>query len=319
MTKTDFISVIVATYNAENTIKKCIDSLLDLEFENYEIIVVDDASTDGSETVLQPYIDSGKIQVVYNPENVGPSIGRNRGVAAAKGNYIAFTDSDCIVHEDWLKELMAGFEKYPEAAQVGGTQLVPDDECDFGKAVARAFSKMGFATDYIKEGAEITQTRHNPTCNAMFRRDVLEEMNGFRENLWPGEDVELDHRIVAKGYDIYFNPRAIVYHYRPSNINQLRKMMFRYGYVQAELVKLYGFSRGIQYIPVIALIGFLVSVMVLFALPSLIFVYLLVFILSALLCFAADIGATSTSIPVLVVNSLLCWNLGYFRRFMGKD
>jgi len=99
------------------------------------------------------------------------------------------------------------------------------------------------------------ETEHNPSCNSMYRKEVLRDVGGFDETLWPGEDVELDLKITTQGYRLIYNPEAVVYHYRPGNYIDFGRMMLRYGACQWYLVRKYGFFRRIHYVPVLVILG----------------------------------------------------------------
>ena len=108
---------------------------------------------------------------------------------------------------------------------------------------------VGFVADYLKMQDRLIRTRHNPTCNVMYRREVLLEAGLFDEALWPGEDVDIDLKITRLGYELYYNPGAVVWHYRPKDAGAFSRMMRRYGWAQAYLVRKYGLFRLIHYVP----------------------------------------------------------------------
>ncbi len=106
------ISVIVPVYNVENYIRKCIDSILKQTYSDYELILVDDGSTDSSSNICKEYkFKHSNIQLIEKP-NGGLSDARNAGVAVAKGQYITFIDSDDYVNEDYLKVLYSNLIRY---------------------------------------------------------------------------------------------------------------------------------------------------------------------------------------------------------------
>ncbi len=239
------ISVVIPVYNSPDTIEKCLNSVLAQDHPAFEIIIVDDGSTDTTPDICASF----KEVKVIRSERGGPSRARNVGVAAARGDLVAFTDSDCIAERDWLIELERGFTG-PQVAGVGGDQKSPDDETELGKNIQEFFKTIGFVTGYIKTGATMRETDHNPSCNSIYRKSVLDEVSGFDETLFPGEDVDLDLRITRRGFKLIYNPRACVGHYRPRTYRSFARMMRRYGACQAWLVKRYGFFRNIQYEPV---------------------------------------------------------------------
>ena len=122
------ISVIVAAYNCRDTISKCLESLSSLDHPGYEVIVVDDGSTDGTAELCETFSGVKVIRL----DRGGPSRARNTGVRKARGKLVAFTDGDCFVDSRWLKELEKGFIG-PDVAGVGGDQVSPADESEMEK------------------------------------------------------------------------------------------------------------------------------------------------------------------------------------------
>ena len=244
------VSVIIPVYNCSETIVQCLDSMDSINHPAFEIIVVDDGSTDGTRGICQ---SRNGVRVI-SLDRGGPSRARNIGISVANGDFIAFTDGDCIVDKDWLTALESGF-RGPDIAGVGGDQKSPDDETWLGKRIQEFLKCIGFMTGYIKNDATATETEHNPSCNVMYRKAVLEEVGGFDESLFPGEDVELDLKIRRSGYRLLYIPEAVVGHYRPRTYSEFAAMMRRYGASQRYLVKKYGFFRRLHYVPPVVVVG----------------------------------------------------------------
>ncbi len=304
-----YISVIVPAYNCSDTITKCIESLLAQDYPNYEIIIVDDGSTDDTHDICRSYDDRIKL---IQTSNGGPSRARNIGVREARGDIVAFTDSDCLAHEQWLNQLNRGFDK-GLVAGVGGNQVSPSDESHFGKTIQDTLSILGFATSYMKPHSSITKTQHNPSCNSAYRKKCFEEIGGFDESMWPGEDVDLDYRLMQRGYTLIRNPEAIVSHYRPQSIPELSGMMRRYGVSAYNLLIRYGFFRLLHYMPFVFLIGLVGSIMLLVYNPvpllaaiSVVIVFYMIFITSKGLLKKSPL---IFSLSVVIVVS---WHLGFF-------
>jgi glycosyltransferase involved in cell wall biosynthesis len=303
------ISIIIPAYNCEETIVRCVDSILRLTWGNKEIIIIDDGSTDATPDILKGY--GSDIRIIRTP-NAGPSRARNIGVREATGEFIAFTDSDCIVAENWLDELFKGFVS-EKTAGVGGDQQSPADDTPFGKNIHAFMKSVGFVADYLKIQDRLIRTRHNPTCNVMYRRDVLLEAGLFDEALWPGEDVDIDLKISRLGYELYYNPGAVVWHYRPKDVGAFSRMMRRYGWAQAYLVRKYGLFRLIHYVPFFtaALVGGLIALaiikMMLFVGLSILTLFLITFI------FTLKTKSLKLGVYFLFLFFILMfnWNLGF--------
>ena len=126
---TNVASVIVPVHTLGPPLDRCLLSLESLDFpdDQYEIVVVTDGVEPGT------YFDDFHVHLVRS-QGSGPSAARNAGIAVARGDFVAFTDSDCLVHDRWLTELLGCFTA-EEIAGAGGSQQSPDDECRFGSRV----------------------------------------------------------------------------------------------------------------------------------------------------------------------------------------
>lgn len=228
------ISICILTHNSGHTIKECLESIQKIDYPNFEIIIIDDNSQDETKKIVK---ETRKIGAKLIEINKKTKIGKLRNIAVqnSSGEFIAFTDSDCAVEKNWLKELLKGFSS-KEIAGVGGSNLTPNNNSKFQKAVGEFYEFFSFlGADYVKNSQNITETRHNPSCNAMYKKNILLELNGFNESIESNEDPELDARIRKKGYKLMFNPKAIVFHHRKKNLSQFfaQAQWFGKGRIQA--------------------------------------------------------------------------------------
>lgn len=298
-----FVSIVVAARNAEKTIEKCLNSILNMDYTNFELIVVDDGSTDKTSQILKELMPKGT--VMTNSRCFGPAQSRNIAAQRAKGECIVFTDADCQVKKSWIRELLIGFNA-PGIVSVGGSQEVPEDETDFGRRVARFMKKTGFLSDYMRAHDKgIIPVNHNASCNVIYKKNIFLKEGGFQEGLWPGEDVELDHRLRKKGYGLVFNPRAIVYHYRPSGLRPFCKMMYRYGGAQGFLVRNHGIFRRIQLVPFLSWIALPLTFVISINHPVIV---ILAFLIFAVCYFDFDLFLFAMG-----VAGFISWNLGFLR------
>jgi GT2 family glycosyltransferase len=213
------VSVVVCVYNGERTLDPCLASLETLNYPNYEVIVVNDGSTDASRTIAEkyPYIR------LINQENKGLSEARNVGIRASTGEIIAFTDSDCTADADWLTYLVARFQS-SEFAAVGGPNLSPADDSMTATCVALSPG----APAHVLLDDEVAE--HIPGCNMAFRREALEAIAEFDPIFRAaGDDVDLCWRLQNKGYKIGFSPAAVVWHYRRNTVRDYLKQQRGYG------------------------------------------------------------------------------------------
>lgn len=218
------VSVIVCTYNGGRTLRQCLCSLLALDYPDYEIIVVDDGSTDDTQTIVA---DFPEIKVIRQA-NHGLSVARNVGLQAASGTIIAYTDSDCFADADWLTHLVYQFQR-SGAAAVGGPNLTPED----GRLAACVAASPGQPT-HVLESDQVAE--HIPGCNMAFRREALEAINGFDPQYRKaGDDVDVCWRLQQAGHWITFAPGAFVWHHRRQNPRAYLRQQAGYGEAEALL------------------------------------------------------------------------------------
>jgi len=304
------VSVIVPLKSPTKEFGKHIQSLLAIDYPDFDIIVVDDGMKKYP-PALEQY-KKGKIKIIKSGGR-GPSFARNLAAQEADADYIAFTDSDCLVTPSLLRELLRGFNEFPQAVACGGSQGLPPDACWFEKKVFAFLKKMGFVSEYVKgDSPRIQRVRHNASCNVMYKRDIFIQEKGFLEGLWPGEDVEFDYRLIKKGYALIYNPKALVYHYRPKSVKLFCLMMYRYGRVQAKLLKKHGFFRKIQAMPLvsISLLALLWGVFSMnkpvgFAVSAFLSVLFFVYFFDVIVIFLAVVAA-------------ICWHGGFLAGLVGK-
>lgn len=219
------ISVVICAYNAERTMDACLASLRELRYPNYEVIVVNDGSTDRTEAIAQRYPQFRLI----SQSNKGLSVARNVGLEAARGEIVAYTDSDCVVDPDWLTYLAYKFTSSDFVA-VGGPNLPPPEDSPTAAYVAAA---PGGPTHVLLDD-EVAE--HIPGCNMAFRKVALEGIGGFDPvHRAAGDDVDVCWRLQDAGYRIGFSPAAQVWHFRRNTIRAYLKQQMGYGQAEAQL------------------------------------------------------------------------------------
>lgn len=219
------VSVIVCSYNGAQTLEACLCSLKKINYPNYEVIVVDDGSTDHTKEIvaLHPWV-----QVIHQ-SNQGLSVARNIGAAASTGEIIAYTDSDCMADPDWLFYLV-GTLLSGDYAGVGGPNISPPAENWHQACVAAAPGGPSHVllTDVIAE--------HIPGCNMAFHRWAFDRIGGFDpEYRKAGDDVDFCWRLQQENLVIAFSPAAIVWHYRRFTLKAFRKQQEGYGEAESLL------------------------------------------------------------------------------------
>lgn len=219
------VSVVVASYNGDRTLEACLKSLQHLNYPSYEVILVDDGSTDRTHEICKRF----PIHYIRHDRNQGLSAARNSGIAAATGEIVAFTDSDCRADVDWLYYLVGDLLN-SEFAGIGGHNLLPPEDSWIAAAVM--VSPGGPAhvmlTDRIAE--------HIPGCNMAFYKWALEDIGGFDAIfLKAGDDVDVCWRLQQQGYRLGFSPGGFVWHYRRATVRDYLKQQHGYGEAEALL------------------------------------------------------------------------------------
>ncbi len=192
------VSIVIPAYNAEKTIRSLLDSLMVLDYPEYEIIVVNDGSVDATKEIVERY----SVRLI-DQEHSGASAARDAGLRAARGEIVAYVDSDVKVDCDWLRNLILPFKESGVAATTGQTIFLRNDKCTSwvrSLDIERRNARRG----------EYTRLANGP--NSAFRRDVLLEVGGFDPRWYHAEDTEVSYRIWQKGYRIRYVLEAIVHH-----------------------------------------------------------------------------------------------------------
>jgi len=223
-----FVSVIVPVYNGGRTIGQCIQSLLSLTYPpgNIEIIVVDNNSRDDTYQIIRKFpvtaLTEKRIQSSY--------ASRNTGIRHAKGEIIAFTDSDCIAEKEWLLRSVECFE----GERVG---------CVAGRI--EGFAPSNYIEEYLVRTRSLSQgsTRFLPyaqTANAIYRRAVFDAVGMFEENWISGGDADMTWRMqLHSGYTLVPCDGALIYHVHRSTLKGFFRQRVTWGQGEVAMYKKY--------------------------------------------------------------------------------
>lgn len=218
------VSVVVCSYNGGRTIRDCLEGLLELEYPDFEVIVVDDGSTDATAAVASEY----GCRVISTP-NRGLSSARNTGMQAATGEIVAYIDDDARPDPHWLEYLASTFLETSHVA-VGGPNIAPEGDGLVAECVANA---PGGPVHVLLSDSE---AEHIPGCNMAFRRDALKEIGGFdAQYRVAGDDVDVCWRLREKGWTLGFSPAAVVWHHRRNSVRAYWRQQVGYGRAEAML------------------------------------------------------------------------------------
>ncbi len=223
------LSVIIPTYNRSDILPKCLNALIsqDIPLTDYEIIIVDDGSTDDTPKTVETFLKNGDFPVHYiRQPNQGPAAARNTGIRKASGRIVWITGDDYIAEKNCLYEhLQWQEERFPaeETVVLGYSTWHPDLEInDIMYWVENGGPQFYYHT--LKHGEEISFFQFI-TCNISFKRSFFEKYGPFDER-YPsamGEDTDLGLQLALNGMRFYYNSRAVAYHYHPTSEEDSRK------------------------------------------------------------------------------------------------
>ncbi len=218
------VSVVVCSHNGQRTMRDCCEGLLRLDYPDYEVIVVDDGSSDATAAIAREY----GFTVISTP-NAGLSAARTRGLRAASGEIVAYLDDDAYPDAHWLMYLAATFMNTSHAG-VGGPNIPPPGDGPIADCVANA---PGGPIHVLLSDHE---AEHIPGCNMAFRRRALLDVGGFDPQFWvAGDDVDVCWQLQQRGDTLGFSPAAMVWHHRRSSIRAYWKQQQGYGTSEALL------------------------------------------------------------------------------------
>ena len=210
------VSVIVVNFNGMPYVQPCLHSVLNQNFANFEVILVDNKSSDKSLDYVRQHFPS--VIIVANEKNLGYSGGINSGVAHAKGKYLAPLNVDTEVEQNWLTAMVEVIDSNPDAGAVTPNSLLYRDRSKVGvQGLNIHITGLGFVrrlntpiSDSPKEPFEVNGVSG---CSYLIRREILERMGGLNEdNFLYYDDVDLSWVVNLMGYKIYCVPQSVVYH-----------------------------------------------------------------------------------------------------------
>lgn len=220
------ISVVIPAYNCSKSIRRTLEAMGRQTYSGpIEVIVVDDGSTDDSAAVIKTFFE---VKYIFQ-KNAGPATARNRGAREAQGEFIFFTDSDCVPQSDWIEKTLQGFSS-EKIGVVAGSYGIANPESPLARCVHDEiiFRHQRLMPAYIKVFG---------SYNFCIRKKVFNEVRGFDEG-YPhpsGEDNDLSYRVGKAGYQIYFEKASLVDHYHPTRFIKYMKEQYRHGFWRVKM------------------------------------------------------------------------------------
>lgn len=232
MTELKF-SIIIPVFNRPQEIGELLQSLLEQDFQNFEVIVVEDGSDLDCKDKIAHYTDRLDIKYFYK-QNSGPGDSRNFGVTKATGNYLIFFDSDCLIPPDYLRIVQRHLSDHWLDAY-GGPDRAHKNFSTTQKAINYSMTSF-LTTGGIRGHGKDSEDFQPRSFNMGVNRRAFNSVGGF-SNIHPGEDPDLIYRLSDKGYTKGLIPNASVYHKRRINLNKFSKQVYKFGLARTILMK----------------------------------------------------------------------------------
>ena len=227
--KMPMVSVVICAYDAQRTMRDCLESLRRLDYPNFEVVIVDDGSRDRTADIS---MDFPEFRLIRQP-NKGLSVARNVGMQAARGEIIAYTDSDCVVDPHWLTLMIRSMTEN-NFDGCGGPNYAPHED---GWIEASCAASPG-APCHVLVAED--RAEHLAGCNMLFSKAALAKIGGFDPQFTSaGDDVDICWRMLDAGFKLGFSPAAFVWHFRRNTVKAYYGQQRGYGRAEAMLYPRY--------------------------------------------------------------------------------
>lgn len=215
------VTVAVCVYNGEDTIRECLDSIMSLNYpqKHLKVLVVNNASTDQTSQIVDQY----PVEQVMEPLK-GRGNARNKAWKSCKTPFLAFTDADCTVSPDWLKELMPLFED-ESLGVVGGDIMTPGTE-----PLAQFFEHRQIVSNREFSGNYPFSPPFLATANSVFRLEAIQSADGFLTHFCVAEDADICWRLKKNGFSLKYIEGAVVFHHHRTTTRKMFQQAIEYGH-----------------------------------------------------------------------------------------
>jgi len=232
------VSVIIVNYNGKELLKKCLESLFKVEYENFEVILVDNNSTDRTlEFVTKNY---PSIIIIKLDSNKGFAEPNNIGSKIAKGDYLLFLNNDTIVTPDFISKMIKVVENDKKIGICQSLLLKPDGSID---SSGDFIDKLGIVYNSKTKIDEIREISSARGASMLIREKIFDELGGFDEKFFVSfEDVDLSWRAWILGYRVILIPASVVYHTGGTTIEKMKSEIAFHGFKNQLSMKLTNFE-----------------------------------------------------------------------------
>ena len=274
-------SIIVPVYNRPSEVNELLQSMTVQTDMDFEVIIVEDGSTDQCEEICEHFKDRLNITYYYK-DNSGPGQSRNYGCIQATGDYYIFLDSDCILPPDYMEIVKKELNHNPVDA-FGGPDRAHPDFSPLQKAINYSMTSL-FTTGGIRGKSEKLMKFLPRSFNMGYSAEVWKTTEGFSTMRF-GEDIDMSIRILQNGFQTKLIKEAFVYHKRRSTLKQFFKQVFNSGIARINLYKKHPDSlKFVHWLPSF----FITGLLTLFVLSIFVSAYLLLFIVLHILLLWID-------------------------------
>lgn len=263
-------TVIVPAYNRAEEISELLLSLAlqTIPRSDFEIIIVDDGSTDNTESIVSKFVSETKLNLRFlKQDHKGPGEARNLGMDHAFGNYLIFIDSDCIADKDWLTAYKNAIGNISPAGFGGPDKVLPNFS-PIQKAIDYSMTSF-ITTGGIRGHSKKKISKYYPrSFNMGVRSDVVKKIGGMGK-LRHGQDIEFSHRIISTGEPVIKVQDAVVYHKRRVSIKKFFKQVFNWGVARINLYKIdKGMLEVVHFLPAVGTVASFSVILLAILIPS---------------------------------------------------
>ena len=256
------ISVIIPSYNSETTIIPCLNAVQNQSYNgHYEIILVDSSEDITPEIVSSDYPN---VRLIHLEDRTDPGTARNIGIGEAKGDLIAFVDSDCVPTHDWLERITCAHDSIYDI--IGGVVRNGND----GNDLVGCAGYIAEFREFLPERSR-QEVRHIPTCNISYKKRIFEEFGLFQGEYYPQEDLVFNYRLWKHGEKILLDPAIQVFHHHRSELRDFICHQNRIGKTTARVLGRFPLEGAFiarhpylatYLIPVLVMVKFLKTILV---------------------------------------------------------
>ena len=232
------VSIIIVNYNGKELLQKCLDSLLKVNYDNFEIILVDNNSTDGSVEFITKNYPS--LIIIKLDSNKGFAEPNNVAAKISKGKYLLFLNNDTVVTPNFISEMVKVMETDKKIAICQSLLLKPDGSVD---SSGDFIDHLGVVYNSKTEIDEIREVSSARGASMLVRSDIFEKLDGFDQKFFiTFEDVDLCWRSWILGYRVLIIPTSIVYHEGGITIKKIKSEIAFHGFKNQLAMKITNFE-----------------------------------------------------------------------------